>query len=596
MRVDVKKFIFAGTAKIKDQFFKEAQNAGIIHFIKKPVPKSPPKDLDTLLQAIKIARAQGLLEQCALDEKPLPIAENIIHTKHRIDALQEEEHLLALEKERVQVYGDFSLEDLSTIAQKAKRHLRFLAVKSGTSVSEDLIYINSAHGLDYFLGFLKENALPEGFVSVKIERSMSQINLKLQTVRDELLSLEQGLKEFSKYNALLHRGVIDCLNKHHLQEAQSSTHPEIEGQLFIATGYVPAHKRQELDVLVSNMSLYHDEIALDLGENIPTFLENKGLSKMGEDLVHIYDTPSENDRDPSLFVLASFALFFSMIIGDAGYGLVLLLTSLWLKIYKFPNALGLKKRVINLMIILFSSCIVWGVLTTSFFGLTLSPDNPLTKFSLTNMLAAKKSAYLLQSTVSDKAVQGIMVEIALMIGVVHILVSLARYMDRNYASFGWFLFVIGAYFYVPEYLGESTMMHYLMGASHSFLKTAGLILMGSGMTLAVSAGIYANGLLGCLEVMTVIQIFADVLSYLRLYALGLAGGIVSQTVNGFADSAFFPLAIIILFVGHSINIALAIQGGVIHGLRLNFLEWYHYSFYGGGILFNPLRKIDQTGE
>ena len=91
------------------------------------------------------------------------------------------------------------------------------------------------------------------------------------------------------------------------------------------------------------------------------------------------------------------------------------------------------------------------------------------------------------------------------------------------------------------------------------------------------------------ELMNVVQIFGDVLSYIRLYALALAGMMVASTFNSLGVSAGLLGGIVIILFGHLTNISLSIMGGVIHGLRLNFLEWYHYSFEGGGRLFNPLR-------
>ncbi|MBI3900851.1 MAG: V-type ATP synthase subunit I, partial [Chlamydiia bacterium] len=92
----------------------------------------------------------------------------------------------------------------------------------------------------------------------------------------------------------------------------------------------------------------------------------------------------------------------------------------------------------------------------------------------------------------------------------------------------------------------------------------------------------------------VIQVFADVMSYLRIYALSLAGMIMAATFNRIAASAPFFLGILVILAGHALNLVLALMGGVIHGLRLNFIEWYHYSFEGGGRKFNPLSllKID----
>ena len=96
--------------------------------------------------------------------------------------------------------------------------------------------------------------------------------------------------------------------------------------------------------------------------------------------------------------------------------------------------------------------------------------------------------------------------------------------------------------------------------------------------------------LGLTIVFKVIEVFADTLSYLRLYALGLAGMVMASTFNDMGAMVGGGIlgAIVILF-GHSVNITLTVAAGVLHGLRLNFLEWYHHSFEGEGRKFRPLK-------
>jgi V/A-type H+-transporting ATPase subunit I len=101
-----------------------------------------------------------------------------------------------------------------------------------------------------------------------------------------------------------------------------------------------------------------------------------------------------------------------------------------------------------------------------------------------------------------------------------------------------------------------------------------------------------NGLLG------IVQVFSDVLSYLRLFALGIATVYMAQTFNMLAKNivASFPwigylFAALILLAGHAVNLLLGIMGGVIHGLRLNFLEWYRWCFTGDGVVYRPFRQI-----
>jgi V/A-type H+-transporting ATPase subunit I len=175
--------------------------------------------------------------------------------------------------------------------------------------------------------------------------------------------------------------------------------------------------------------------------------------------------------------------------------------------------------------------------------------------------------------------------------VIHVILSFLRYIRRTPAGLGWILFLIGGYLYAPAYLNATSFLHFIFGMDKVKSAEAGYQLLLGGIGLAMGIAIIQYKIFGLLEAMNLIQVFADVLSYLRLYALGLAGGIVSATVNDMAGSVAIVFGLIILVLGHMVNIVLSLMGGVIHGLRLNFIEWYHYSFEGGGKLFEPLKLL-----
>ena len=122
-------------------------------------------------------------------------------------------------------------------------------------------------------------------------------------------------------------------------------------------------------------------------------------------------------------------------------------------------------------------------------------------------------------------------------------------------------------------------------------ETVGIQLVYGGIGVAVVFALIQKRLKGIAEITQIIQVFADILSYLRLYALALASTIMARTFNDMGLGIGLVLGSVIILLGHSINILLGTMGGVIHGLRLNFIEWYHYSFEGEGRLFNPLRKL-----
>lgn len=635
MRIDVKKFLFIGIESDRAAFFKKAQEAGIIDFIsEKGKTKELSADINNMISAIKILRGLPTAQQEELEEYALAdgLAYKILQIKNNLGKLFEEKRIIQLEIARVGIFGDFSLEDIAFIEREGQRKIQFYFSKHAASsdllLPPEVIYVGTEHELDYFIAINKKTTQYPKLVEMRIERALGTLKQQLANIEKEIYKAEESLKPYAKYNTFLHHALVNKFNTYNLNTASNSVKSALDDSLFVVSGWVPVNKLHQLNPLVNEMDVHAEEIAIESTDHIPTYLENHGLNRLGEDLIHIYDTPSPTDKDPSLWVLLSFALFFSFIIGDGGYGLIFLGIALYIR-YKYSGIKGAGKRILNLFTLLCFGCIVWGFLTSSFFGINISPDNPLRKYSAIQWLVEKKAAWHIahQDSVytswteklpelkgitdasefvkkaSTKTENGtsydliskfsdnIMIELALLIGVVHILLSMFRYLPRNWTMLGWIAFVIGGYLYIPHYLGAASMTQYLLGIEIENAAKNGLYLLIGGIGLAVIISIFKNKLLGLLEAMTAIQVFSDILSYLRLYALGLSGAILGATINESAAALPFVVSTLLIIIGHGINILLSIMSGTIHGLRLNFLEWYHYSFEGGGKMFKPLHKM-----
>lgn len=635
MRYDVKKFLFIGLEQDREPFFKRAQEAGIIHFI---TPKSPPvneiREVQRLINAIKVLRGLPTMEQEEVDDFGIAdgLAKKILTLKGRLTELTEEERTLTLDISRVEVFGDFSLEDIAYIERQGKRKIQFYCAKQGFAdhpdLAEELICIGSEHGLDYFVGINKVPTQYPKMVEMIIDQPLGELKKRLKEVKGETAVIDERLKGYSKYNTFLHHALIKQFDHYHLTQAKGSVEFPLDKQnLFAVEGWVPVHQVDALQPLVAEMKVDVEEIGMDDKETPPTYLENKGAARIGEDLVDIYDTPSSSDKDPSIWVLIFFAIFFSMIINDAGYGLILLAVALYIR-YKNKALTGLKKRMLNLFFILAIGVTIWGVLVNEYFGIHVSPESPVNKVSVMNWLIEKKTAYHMQhqdgvykewtvkypaaaeaTTPSQmlmkasekhgnkmryemflKFTDNVLMELALFIGVIHIIFSMGLNMRRNWSYAGWIIFLIGAYLYVPYFLGAASLVNYAFGINQQVAANNALYMMVGGLIIAIGLALYQHRLFGLVEIAHIVQIFGDVLSYLRLYALGLAGVLLASTMIDLASGVPFVFGILILILGNTVNLILGIMGGVIHGLRLNFLEWYHYCFEGGGKKFIPLKK------
>jgi V/A-type H+-transporting ATPase subunit I len=637
MRDDVKKFLFIGAETQRAAFFEQAQKVGIIHFIDmrelvgKEVPKDTPEDIKRITKAIKILRGLPPLPQENEHDfgSLIPISEHIVALRDELDKLAEEQRVLTLEIARVHVFGDFSIDEFNAIQKDAKRKIQFFAAKRDAweqmDLPEEVIYVGGDIALDYFVAINTEAKSYEKMVEMHISEPLGALQKRLDDVEKKIHKNGQQLKNYAKYSKLLHHGLVLKYNQYNLNHNKQYVQFAEKDNLFAIEGWVPVRKLPQLQKFVDSMDVHCEEIEIEPKDAIPTVLDNEGMGRMGEDLVHIYDTPSHTDKDPSIWVLWSFSLFFAFIVGDGGYGLLYLALAgfLW---YKYPHVKGVGRRMLKLFTMLATACVIWGILTTSFFGMKFDINSPLRNFSLVTWLAEKKAEYHIQhkdavyeewvkkyptlSSVQDrhefivKAVDekegsksypildkfsdGIMLELALMIGVIHLILSLARYLPRNLANIGWIIFLIGAYLYIPYHLDVTSIIYYVFGVDKVKGGEIGLQMVYWGIGIALVFSLIKNKILGLLEPANLIQVFADVLSYLRLYALGLAGSIVGVTINEMTAGLPAALGFILLLAAHLMNMVLGVMSGVIHGLRLNFLEWYHYSFEGGGKQYQPL--------
>ncbi len=634
MRVDVKKFLFFGPQVKKQEFLKKAQEIGAIEFIDHSGQKFDivPEPVKIMNQALKVLKSQPQRPQSTFEniQEALNIASEITSRDEKTNQLREELSFIQQELARVAPFGNFSRSDIEFIQREGQREVQFFFAKDMTKVPErpEILYIGKDHDLHYYIGINQQKQRYENMVEMVINQSYGELIKRRKKVTTELHQHENRLKELGAFKTLIKQAVIQEFNEHALKLNANFVEHHWKECLFSIEGWVAEGDVEEVEKLCDTFSIYVSEISMDEGEVKPTHLENKGSARIGEDLIYIYDTPSVIDKDPSSWVLWAFAFFFAFIIGDGGYGCIFLLLFFVMR-WKVKDPSPLGKRFNKLVGILGFSSLVWGLMVSSFFGIDFDLKSPIKRYSpLTKAVEVKLRYHMQQNdetyqeyaekmphiknfkvpyellteakgtkdnktsyTIYNDFVDSIMLELALFVGVIHLITSMLRNLRRSWAHVGWICFLIGAYLYFPEMLKATSLIHYMFGIPKHFAAAVGPYILMGGVAFAVVVALIQNKLAGAEEIMKVVQVFADVLSYLRLYALALAGAIVASTFNGFATRMNIVFGVIVIILGHILNITLCIMGGVIHGLRLNFIEWYHYSFEGGGKKFSPLSLL-----
>jgi len=641
MIINLKKHLFFGSKDAVSDFFIRAQEKGFIEFITdRRKKKEVPEPVRRLMSAIKILRKQPLKDPYLggggflfADE----VATQVLDLTHEIEKLSEEKRFIEAEIARVGPFGQFSFDDIAFIQEKTGKIFQFFCVKTSKTheikKAESLIYIGTDYDLDYFIGLHNEAKHFPGMIEMHFDRTVGELRNHLSFVDETIHQVEAELKGYAGHLDFLRDSLLGQLDIHSLEKTQKEVDFPIKGSLFSIEAWVPENKLHELPKLVGDLPIGFEPIAIEKEEKVPTYMENQKFNEIGEDLVRIYDIPAATDKDPSGWVFWAFTLFFSMILADGGYGLLYLGLFFYLR-YKFPKLRGGGKRFLKLIGILATGSVIWGILTTSFFGMEVNPKSPIAKFSILNHMAAKKAEYhalkndntqkewvakfpaiakakngneilaaavvqkgkIKSYPILDEYTDNILLEFSLLVGVIHISLSLLRYLRRNWANIGWVFFAIGGYLYFPVTLHAASLVEFLGLIPKTVAETIGLQLLYVGIGLAVVLALLQKKLRGIGEIANIITVFANILSYLRLYALALASTIMARTFNSMGLEIGLVIGSVVILAGHSVNLLLGTMGGVIHGLRLNFIEWYHYSFEGEGRLFNPLRRLRMKQE
>jgi V/A-type H+-transporting ATPase subunit I len=316
---------------------------------------------------------------------------------------------------------------------------------------------------------------------------------------------------------------------------------------------------------------------------VPTLIKNPKWIRMVQPILNFMGTlPGYHEQDVSLVFLAFITIFFAMIVGDGGYGLIFLICTYLLG----RKAKDESRDFIHLMYLFSIATMLWGLITGNWFGVQAIGRMPV----LRNFIIPQIDAYSAAST------QMIM-QISFIIGVAHLTIArlLSAYRNRrtlNALGDIGYVIVLWAVFFVANNL---ILKKPLPGITPSLL-IVGVIL------IAVFANFQKNILKGILITMGslpfgVIGAFADIVSYIRLFAVGLASYIVANSFNTLAVGEGINtivsgiIAAIILFLAHALNIVLSGMSVLVHGVRLNMLEFSsHVGIQWAGKPYKPFKE------
>ena len=421
------------------------------------------------------------------------------------------------------------------------------------------------------------------------EDEIKELNARIINTKGALLKYKESIPVIeSAYK----KGLVDL----DMYLAKASTESAADNMLNVLEGFAPVENDELLCSSFDEMGVLYIKEDAKEEDNPPIKLKNNRFVKMFESLTGMYGMPDYGEYDPTPVVSIFFLLFFAMCLGDAGYGLVLILVGLalnkgWLKISMFD---GLGSLIATLGA---ATAVVGGALGT-FFGMSiinLVPDGTAVK-SYYEFVGSN-----IPTPMGELPFQMLL---ALGIGVFHIclamIIKAVGYTKRfgikeNIATWGWLILIVGGLIVALLGVGKLISAEAIKWAVIVIGVVSALAIYifntpGRNPLINVGAGLWdtynmATGILG------------DVLSYIRLFALGLAGGMLGAAFNDLGTMVLgdggigWVFFILILLIGHVLNLLMSCLGAFVHPLRLNFVEYFKNSGYEGkGKTYKPLTK------
>ena len=537
-------------------------------------------------------------------EKGKELWKRIQEIRTQRESLIRKQQILDKEIELMEPWGDFSFKRLHQL-KDAGYVLHFFNCVDRFFNPQweedfDLIRISDEGPQTYFVIVTTGTKAPEiGIEPSRIsETSLSESKSKQNEAKATQKELEIELEGYA-LNGLSSLALLEHLfvNAVDYSTVELSGDKQADNRLLILETWVPNVYTRSVDSYLEKAAVYSqkEKATIEEKDEVPIKLKNNYFSKLFEPITEMFALPNYSELDPTPYFAPFYFLFFGLCIGDAGYGLLLFLVSLFIR----PKLDKSKRSYATLTAWLGGSTIVVGLITGVFFGINLSLVDWSWIQPIQGYFINQKNFEPLLGTYDP------MMIFALLIGLTQIFFGMALNVCKitkqhgikyALAPLGWIVGLLSTAAVVGiGSLGIATsvfsyILYVLIGISALlafFYNTPGknpLINFSTGLWDTYNM---ASGILG------------DTLSYIRLFALGLAGAVLGGVFNDLAFDLTSSLPLVaqivaaglILLIGHSINIGLCLIAAFVHPLRLTFVEFYkNAGFEGGGIVYKPFRK------
>lgn len=614
----------------KDKFLSELQSLGMMHLETNNSVQSEELS-NTREKIIRLSKAKKVLE--SYKEDGVITAKEINgdvsdllcdfeNKKNELDSLVAERENLKKEKVSVIPFGNFDKKILKELEEnRINIKVYSTSKKNFAKISAELVCSEIyTEGTEvYFVVFYKnddELQKIQGTECKLPDRNLSEVQQRMNEVESQIQIAEEALKSMIGVLPLLEEEMTVQEDLLHYQVASESLSAEVEGKVLIISGFFQSKQEEKIKAFLEKEDVaYFIEEPTEEDET-PIKLKNGKLASLFEPVGNLFSLPGYTEIDVVPFFAPFFAFFFGICLGDLGYGLIIVLLCLF-ALLKVKNK-GLR-NIVKLGLILGICTGIAGFMLNGFFGTQIIKADGSAGMPIFESI----KNYVTFSNPADRT--GPMV-FAILLGVAQLLLGYILNAYSRCKSDGWqglfqpigtILIMLGAVVLVMVWMYKPTEVNpFEKFAVGPIPIGEWLIAVGGGtvaglvklMTILVAVGVvfvllfnnigsnfFIRPVKGLWEMYNIVTgLLSDLLSYIRLFALGLAGGLLGSAFNDIALMLkdVFPggivLTILVMIIGHTLNFLLNAIGSFVHPLRLTFVEFYKaVGFNGGGKPFIP---------
>ena len=605
MVATMKKFVFLAFHRDWDQFLLNLRDMGMIHVVehdRKDIDEERlysliknKKELEEAKKVLRRSRDKKL--DAAFNEPDAEFGSTIPAEIEKIEIekslLNQQLMVATKERDMLRPWGNFDPGQIELLEAAGYNINFFIApnIKYNPEWEElyDIFVVRRESSRTYFIAISKEDNMSE-LLDLEEEKlpdvSFGSLEDIIESVNDKLAKQDEGLVRLSDDIPSLDAAINELENEIQFSKVVNSGTPMADNKVILLQGWAPEDTVPAIEEYLNKESDYYETYDPKPEDDVPIKFKNNRFARLFEPIAELYELPKYNEIDLTPYFAPFYMVFFGLALGDIGYGAFLLLLSTVFKALKKKSISMTMRGTMSLVQILGASTMLCGLLQGGFFGFSIYEiDAPFIK-SLERMLYLDNSK---------------MFALSLILGVVQIMFGMTLKIFNRIKQFGfkhalstigWFVFLLSI---IVSYLYPTLMP--MGGTIHSGVMIASGVLIvflnspGKNPLVNIGTSLWdaynmATGLLG------------DILSYVRLFALGLSGGILASVFSSLAtgmspDQAILgPLVTILIFLfGHAINIFMNTLGAFVHPLRLTFVEFYNNSeFSGGGKKFRPFAK------